>query len=89
MTTIDPKLLEIIDSESHYLVRNATISIKDYQGKWESGPVYRFFRDVYNKYIVPARVESMELKLDADAKELKEEIKTFLELSGKRQYIPY
>ncbi|MBI5804093.1 hypothetical protein HY450_02525 [Candidatus Pacearchaeota archaeon] len=58
--------------------------ISDPEGKWESSPFYKFIRDVYNKFIIPARVERMESLVREDVVDFKEEIKSFLELSGKR-----
>src|SRR3989338_1152885 len=31
--------------------------IKDYSSKWEDKPINKFLREVYNKYIIPQRVE--------------------------------
>lgn len=60
------------------------ILIKDKDGKWENSPFNRFMRDVYNKYIIPSRVNNMENKLRVEAINFKEEVKAFLELKGKR-----
>ena len=60
------------------------VLIKDYESKWESSPFNKFMRDVYNKYIIPTRVGSMEGKVKSDAKAFKEEMKAFLELTGRR-----
>ena len=58
--------------------------IKDPESKWDTSPFYRFLRDFYNKYIIPARVEDMEGRVSEDVSIFKEELKAFLELSGKR-----
>lgn len=58
--------------------------VKDPENKWESSAFARFMRDVYNKYIIPGRVYSMERKVFEDMKTFKEELKAFLELSGRR-----
>ena len=60
------------------------VLVKDYDSKWETGPFYKFMRDVYNKYIVPSRVESMKDKVKSDVQKFKEELKTYLSLQGKR-----
>jgi hypothetical protein len=59
--------------------------IKDPDSKWESPPFYRFWRDVYNKFIIPSRVNSMEIKTMEDARKFKDDLKAFLDLSGRRQ----
>ena len=58
--------------------------VKDPDNKWESSASMRLMRDWYNKYIIPSRVDSMEGKVDDDVKDFKEQLKSFLELSGKR-----
>ena len=60
------------------------ILIKDYDGKWETSAFSKFMRDVYNKYVIPSRVHSMAGKVDGDVKKFKEELKAFLELTGRR-----
>lgn len=59
--------------------------IKDPESKWDTSPFYRFLRDVYNKYIIPGRVDSMEGIIKGVVINFKEEIKAFLELSGRRK----
>jgi hypothetical protein len=58
--------------------------IKDYKSAWEEHPFNKFLREVYNKYIIPQRVDNMEDKVQGDVRDLKEELKAFLELSGRR-----
>lgn len=59
--------------------------IKDPQSKWEISPYYRFWRDVYNKYIIPGRIDNTSEQISGDVVGLKEELKSYLELSGKRR----
>jgi len=59
--------------------------IKDPNSKWDTSPFSRFMRDVYNKYIIPGRVSSMEDLLKGNVTSFKEELKAFLELSGRRK----
>lgn len=58
--------------------------IRDPDSKWDSSLFYRFLRDAYNKYIIPARVETQEDKVKEDVRDVKEALKTFLELQGRR-----
>lgn len=60
------------------------ILVRDPYSKWDTTPVSRFFRDVYNKYIIPGKIETMEQRVATVVKDFKDEIKAFLELSGKR-----
>ncbi len=58
--------------------------IKDAESKWESSALNKFMRDVYNKYVIPGRIDAMESKVSSDTKAFKEEAKAFLELTGRR-----
>lgn len=58
--------------------------IKDKDSKWDTSPFSRFSRDVYNKFIVPSRVNELKNELSDDVRNFKEEIKAFLELTGRR-----
>ena len=61
------------------------IMVKDAKNQWdESNPVYKFLREVYDKYIIPNRIEGMENKIELDTRAFKDEVKAYLELSGKR-----
>lgn len=57
---------------------------KDPESKWESSPFNRFIRGVYNKYIIPKRLEDVQDRIISDVQDFKEELKAFLELTGKR-----
>jgi len=57
----------------------------DPENKWETPPIYKFMRDIYNKYIIPSRVEAMRNKVKDNVASLKEELKAFLELSGRKK----
>lgn len=58
--------------------------IKDPESKWDTTPLYRFMRDFYNKYIIPGKVEDMQEKVKSDIRELKEQQKAYLALTGRR-----
>ncbi|MBS3090935.1 hypothetical protein J4217_00620 [Candidatus Pacearchaeota archaeon] len=58
--------------------------IKDYSSKWDRSPFNRFLRDTYNKFIIPQRIDAMEDKIKADIRSLKDDLKAYLDLSGKR-----
>ncbi len=60
------------------------ILVKDQESKWDVNPFFRALREVYNKYIIPARIDALEDKVIADVKTWKEELKAYLELVGKR-----
>ncbi len=59
------------------------VLVKDPDSRWELSPIYRFLRDVYNKYVIPNRVEQTEEELVKEARMFRNEIKSYLELTGK------
>jgi len=61
------------------------VSIKDPANTWdETKPFYKFLREAYDKYIIPARVKGIADKIENDVRAFKDEVKAYLELSGKR-----
>jgi len=58
--------------------------IKDPDSKWESSPFTRFTREIYNKFIIPARVLNVKNKVSDHSQRFKDDIKALLELSGRR-----
>ena len=60
------------------------ILVKDYTSKWAS-PSGKFFKELYDKFIIPKRTEDMEGKVKDIVQELKEEVKALLELTGKTE----
>ena len=60
------------------------ILVRDKDSKWEISPFNKFIRGIYNKYIIPSRVNDRAAAVAGKAHAMKEEIKKFLELSGKR-----
>ncbi|MDO8508237.1 MAG: hypothetical protein Q7S27_00980 [Nanoarchaeota archaeon] len=60
------------------------LMIMDPDGKWDKNAFYKFIRELYNKYVIPSRVESVRNTIKKDVVELKEQIKALLELTGKR-----
>lgn len=56
----------------------------DKDSKWDNSPFSRFMRDVYNKYIIPSRADDMRIKVANLAQRFKDELKSFLDLVGRR-----
>lgn len=55
---------------------------KDYSGKWEGSPFFKFLRGMYDRYLIRSRIESYEDKLFGDADEFLAQVKAFLSLEG-------
>lgn len=87
----DMKKMEVKREGEKVSINSGTIQIKftallmsDYQGKWENMPFKKFFRDFYDRYIIRARIEELEKKVEADMIEFMSQVKAFLELEIKR-----
>jgi len=57
---------------------------KDYDDRWISNPFYKFLRTLYDRYIIPARIDQYEGKLIGEMDEFIAQCKSFLALVGKR-----
>ena len=58
--------------------------VRDYEGKFETTAHKKFLRSVYEKWIIPSRVEQFEDKLIADCDEFLSQAKAYLDLEGKK-----
>ena len=58
--------------------------VRDLKSKWDMSAFTRFARDFYDRFIIPSQVFKIKMIIADDAKKFKEELKTFLELSGRR-----
>jgi hypothetical protein len=57
---------------------------RDYESKWESNPISKFFRGLYDKYIIKTRIEAYEDQLAVEVEEMIAQAKSFLDLEGRR-----
>ncbi len=57
---------------------------RDYEHKWESNPITKFFRGLYDKYIIKTRIEAYEDQLATEVDEMIAQTKAYLALEGKR-----
>ncbi len=62
--------------------------IRDWQGKFERSAYRKFLREIYDKWIIPGRIEQLEDKLVSNSDEFLVQAKAFLALEGKRDYAP-
>jgi len=54
--------------------------LKDYEGSWETNPVFKMIRGMYDKYIIGSRIEGYEDDLYEEAYMLMNEVKAFLNM---------
>ncbi len=57
---------------------------KDYENKWEPAPFQKFLKDIYQKYVVVERTREKENHVRDTVQSFKEEMKAFLELTGRK-----
>ncbi len=57
---------------------------RDYEERWEINPAYKFFRGIYDRYIVRTTIDEYEDRLVEKAEEVIEQTKAFLSLEGKK-----
>ena len=58
--------------------------IRDYEGKFETSGFQKFLRSIYEKWVIPSRIEEYEEKLILKCDEFLQQIKAWLSLEGKR-----
>jgi len=58
--------------------------VRDYQGKFEKTSTQKFMRGIYEKWVIPSRVDQYEDKLIGDCDEFLNQAKAFLDLEGKK-----
>ena len=58
--------------------------VKDPFSNWEGNPFNKFLREMYDKYIIPGRVEGMQIKVIGDCRTFKDEMKRFFDTPGRR-----
>ncbi len=58
--------------------------IRDYKGKFERDAFRKFLRSIYEKWVIPSRVDQFKSDIAADCDEFLNQAKAFLDLEGKR-----
>lgn len=58
--------------------------VRDYDGKFETTPFKKFLREVYEKWVIGARIEQFEDKFAGQLDEFLAQSKAYLDLEGKR-----
>jgi len=58
--------------------------IRDYDGKFEKGWVSKFWRGIYEKWVIPSRIKQFENKLAEKCDEFLNQAKAYLDLEGKK-----
>ena len=58
--------------------------IRDYNGKFETTAFKKFLRSIYEKWVIPARIEHYEDNIISKCDEFLSQTKAYLDLEGKR-----
>lgn len=58
--------------------------IKDYKNEWNTSATTKFFKEIYNKFVIPSRTEQMKDRVESTVQNFKEEMKALFELTGKK-----
>ncbi len=56
---------------------------KDYEERWETNAIAKFFRGIYDRYVVRSRIERYEEKMAVEVDELIAQLKSFLAMEGR------
>lgn len=57
---------------------------RDYDGKFEGSAFRKFMRSIYDKWVIPSRIDQMEDKLAGKCDEFLNQAKAYLDLEGKK-----
>jgi hypothetical protein len=60
------------------------VLVRDYDGKFETTAFKKFMRSVYEKWIIPSRVDQFQDKIIGNCDEFLSQSKAYLDLEGKR-----
>ena len=60
------------------------ILVRDYSGKFETTAFQKFLRSIYEKWVIPSRINEFTGKIIGDSDEFLSQTKAYLDLEGKR-----
>lgn len=83
--------IEIVKDGKKIKTNNGSVEVKikgvlirDYEGKFETTPSKKFMRSIYEKWVIPSRLNEFEGKIVGDCDEFLSQAKAFLDLEGKK-----
>jgi hypothetical protein len=80
--TRDGKKVKTNQGEIEVSVKGALV--KDYKGKFEKTAFQKFLRGIYEKTVIPSRVNEYQEKVNGDCEEFLAQAKAYLDLEGKK-----
>jgi hypothetical protein len=60
------------------------ILVRDYEGKFETTAFKKFLRSIYEKWVIPSRIEEFKSKISSESDEFLNQAKAYLDLEGKK-----
>ena len=57
---------------------------RDYKGKFETTAFRKFLREIYEKWIIPSRIDEFQGKIAMECDEFLSQAKAYLDLEGKK-----
>ncbi len=83
--------IEIVKDGKKIKANNGSVEVKikgtlirDYEGKFETTSSKKFLRSIYEKWVIPSRINEFEEKIIGDCDEFLSQAKAFLEIEGKK-----
>lgn len=65
-------------------IKVSGILVRDYLGKFEKNAIQKFLRSIYEKWIIPTRIDQFQTKIISDCDEFLDQAKAYLDLEGKK-----
>lgn len=81
---IDQGGKKIKTNQGEVKITTKGILLRDYKGKFETTVLKKFMRSIYEKWVIPSRIEQFEEKLAEDCDEFLNQTKAYLDLEGKK-----
>jgi hypothetical protein len=77
---VDGKKVKTQNGEVEIIFKG--ILIKDYEKRWEDKPFWKFFRGIYEQYVIRETVDEFEDHVEDDVREMIGELKAMLKLEA-------
>jgi len=61
------------------------VLVRDYEGKFETTAFKKFLRGIYEKWVIPSRIEEYKDKIATDSDKFLNQAKAYLDLEGKKE----
>ena len=81
---INQKGVKIETNKGSIEVKVGGVISRDYKGKFETSAFNKFLRSIYEKWVIPSRINEFQGKIAGDCDEFLSQAKAYLDLEGKR-----